>query len=191
MMNNEQSVKQVEKKTCDVCGQEKVPDDFYFYTVAGKNYMRGHCKKCHSDKSREWKRANPEKWRNQKSYGKKSPHQTREHMRDAKRLSLMKNVYHITPQEYASLLEKQGYVCSICKQPSKVSDSQWPLAIDHCHKTGEVRGLLCTKCNIRLGTLESGEYRDFLKVAYRYLDTSGQSRSTSLVAVQLNLISEF
>ena len=57
----------------------------------------------------------------------------------------IKATYNITGEEYDALLELQGGVCALClgKRPYR-------LAVDHCHRTLEVRGLLCKGCNNRL-----------------------------------------
>lgn len=57
----------------------------------------------------------------------------------------IKATYGITKAEYASLFESQGRVCAICG-----GKRSYNLAVDHCHATGEVRGLLCKQCNNRL-----------------------------------------
>lgn len=59
--------------------------------------------------------------------------------------SLLRN-YGISGIEYSILLEKQKGVCFICGKRQKKS-----LAVDHCHKTGKIRGLLCDRCNRGLG----------------------------------------
>jgi len=58
--------------------------------------------------------------------------------------------YRMTEEDYDVLLESQGGVCAICHttEPKGKHDT-WH--IDHCHTTGDVRGLLCHKCNIMLG----------------------------------------
>lgn len=60
----------------------------------------------------------------------------------------LKKKYGITLEEYQRLWEGQGEVCAICKTPKL---TQRMLCVDHCHKTGEVRGILCIKCNSALG----------------------------------------
>lgn len=56
--------------------------------------------------------------------------------------------YGITEEEYDGLLQAQGGGCAICnKTPSQEGKS---LAVDHNHKTGEIRGVLCTYCNHRV-----------------------------------------
>ena len=55
----------------------------------------------------------------------------------------------VTDDEYAELLERQGGVCAICRQPESVPGRS--LAVDHDHATGAVRGLLCGRCNRALG----------------------------------------
>ena len=72
---------------------------------------------------------------------------------DKQREYLLKKKYGITPDKYDEMLSKQDYKCYIChKHEDKLDRS---LAVDHCHKTGKVRGLLCWNCNIRLGYLEN------------------------------------
>jgi len=58
--------------------------------------------------------------------------------------------YGISPEEYDRILALQNGVCAICrKKPNRRL-----LYVDHCHRTGKVRGLLCMKCNSALGLYE-------------------------------------
>ena len=61
--------------------------------------------------------------------------------------SVLQTKYGITSDEYASMLNEQNGVCWICGGKS----GKKRLAVDHDHKTGEVRGLLCKRCNRMLG----------------------------------------
>jgi len=63
-------------------------------------------------------------------------------------LSLRKK-YGINLDMYNEMLEKQNGVCAICGHPQP--PQFFRLAVDHCHKTGKVRGLLCQSCNGMLG----------------------------------------
>jgi hypothetical protein len=62
---------------------------------------------------------------------------------DAAHASQVEKTYELTGEEYRALLERQGGVCAICKGRPQSKR----LAVDHDHKTGEVRGLLCSRCN--------------------------------------------
>ena len=58
--------------------------------------------------------------------------------------------YGLTDAEYLAMLHSQGRACKICRR--LVSSERYnKLAVDHCHTTGAVRGLLCTPCNVSLG----------------------------------------
>lgn len=59
--------------------------------------------------------------------------------------------YGITFTEYSKMLKNQGNVCKIC---GGINPGGNRLAIDHDHKTGKIRGLLCIKCNIKIGWYE-------------------------------------
>lgn len=65
--------------------------------------------------------------------------------------SWIKKKYGISWREYDKINEKQNGVCLICGKPPKLGRH---LDVDHCHKTGRIRGLLCNKCNHGLGDFE-------------------------------------
>jgi Recombination endonuclease VII len=70
------------------------------------------------------------------------------------RNSRYKRIYGITLDEYNQMLEEQNFVCKICHCPETsigFGGEVKSLAIDHCHDTGKVRGLLCDRCNHLLG----------------------------------------
>jgi hypothetical protein len=84
--------------------------------------------------------------------------------------SQLKFKYGITLDEYNELLIKQNGVCDICSQIEKVKHKNGTLlqlSVDHDHKTGKVRGLLCYKCNSLLGRVNDSIY--ILDKAKEYL----------------------
>ena len=56
--------------------------------------------------------------------------------------------YGLTDDDYEAMLESQDYRCAICYE-HEVRNVRF--AVDHCHKSGVNRGLLCAKCNTGLG----------------------------------------
>jgi hypothetical protein len=64
--------------------------------------------------------------------------------------------FGITEAEYNEMLESQGGVCAICGQPETRTKFGKPtlLAVDHNHKTGKVRQLICFRCNVVIGRIE-------------------------------------
>lgn len=80
--------------------------------------------------------------------------------------SRVEKVYGITGDDYAALLKRQGGKCAICRARPKSKR----LAVDHDHKSGAVRGLLCSRCNHDL----MGAAWDSLAIAvalWHYLNT--------------------
>jgi hypothetical protein len=61
------------------------------------------------------------------------------------RKNVFKKVYGISMADYEAMFERQGGACAICKRTDVT------LCVDHCHLTGEVRGLLCSQCNSAIG----------------------------------------
>lgn len=68
---------------------------------------------------------------------------------EIQRRKVLKTKYGITLETYNFMLKAQGGVCAICGQGEIVKNRT--LAVDHCHKTGKVRQLLCGNCNQALG----------------------------------------
>lgn len=64
----------------------------------------------------------------------------------AQHATMVAKVYGLSPAEYDALLDRQGRRCAICRAKPKSKR----LAVDHDHKTNEVRGLLCSRCNHEL-----------------------------------------
>lgn len=58
----------------------------------------------------------------------------------------LKYLYGLTPGTYKLMLKSQGGACAICKRIRRLS-------VDHCHKTGRIRALLCQSCNAAIGLL--------------------------------------
>ena len=81
----------------------------------------------------------------------------------------LKRDYGITLAEYMDMHEAQGGLCAICGQPETTLKKGQPamLAVDHCHTSGKVRGLLCMSCNLGLGYFKDDEA--VLENAIRYL----------------------
>lgn len=90
---------------------------------------------------------------------------------DYYRDSELRKRYGITLDEYNTMLANQNGVCAICEQPEKRVDKRVNrvsyLAVDHCHETGKVRGLLCHTCNAMLG--QSGDSIERLQQGIDYL----------------------
>lgn len=73
-------------------------------------------------------------------------------------------------EQYEALLIKQNGICPICQTLDSGDRRVGRLSVDHCHKTGKVRGLLCAKCNRGLGIFEDDPIK--LSAAIQYLTDS-------------------
>lgn len=78
-------------------------------------------------------------------------------VREVQRRSNRKRYYGITDEQFTEMFKEQGGVCAICKKPphrKRKDGNPFVLSVDHCHTTGEVRGLLCSDCNFGIGKLK-------------------------------------
>lgn len=75
----------------------------------------------------------------------------------------------MTDEIFEQMLKAQDYKCafSACRKPHDLSVKYGPLGVDHDHKTGAVRGLLCHDCNKGLGCLRDSI--ELLEDALAYL----------------------
>lgn len=74
----------------------------------------------------------------------------------------LKHKFGITTEDYQAMLVTQDGVCKTCLQPDPTGRL---LAVDHCHSTGKIRGLLCHNCNVSLGKIN-----DSIPTLLRMLD---------------------
>lgn len=86
------------------------------------------------------------------AFRERHPNYTQTDIHKLKRRSWnLKAKYGITLEEYDAILEKQGGVCAICGCTENRGHS---FCVDHNHNNGQVRGLLCHKCNQAIGLLD-------------------------------------
>ena len=85
--------------------------------------------------------------------------------------SFIVRAYGINSDEYYRMLDEQEGKCAICKSdhPNSSRVGSGKLFIDHCHDTGKVRGLLCSKCNHAIGLLNDDV--DILLSAIEYINS--------------------
>lgn len=128
-------------------------------------------------RSAEWRRANPERYRQQMTDYYAQNHElmkarSRLHYREniatrkaSARRAALKSLYGLTPEDRDRMSAAQGNACTICRESFERTPS-----IDHDHVTGKVRGLLCNTCNTTLGklgdTLESVRERTSAMITY-------------------------
>lgn len=148
-------------KTCSKCRLTKELHLFSRHCRKSDGYD-STCKDCVKIASREWRKNNPEK------------------QRVSHKASWLKRAYGITLEEYNAIHSKQSGVCAICKQ-AETRVGHWglklDLAVDHCHSTGRIRGLLCANCNQAIGLLR--HLPENCKTAEQYLINSSASDEKS------------
>lgn len=66
------------------------------------------------------------------------------------RAHALRRKYGLTVEAYEQMKSARDGCCDICKEPERQNKD---LAVDHCHSTGKVRGLLCSNCNTGIGKL--------------------------------------
>jgi hypothetical protein len=157
---------------CLVCSMKKerlAPEDILYKecsecsTKFPQHGRKQTCsKKCHRIKQRKTKKNTDEsRWsailsRNDISDNAKKLLLESESLKTIARHAVcIKHKYGITAEDYLNILETQGNVCAICKNKETAIDKHSKrvknLAVDHNHKTGKVRGLLCSACNRGIG----------------------------------------
>jgi len=80
-----------------------------------------------------------------------------------KRNNQLQKEFGMTLEQYNALLLQQGGACKICRSKNAGKE----LAVDHDHRTGKVRGLLCSGCNLGLGNFRDDP--ESLRLASIYL----------------------
>ena len=82
----------------------------------------------------------------------------------------LEKFYKMTEEQYKALLGHQDNRCAICKRAFVNAAKRFRPCVDHCHATGEVRGILCGSCNLGIGQFFDSPI--LLKKAASYLKKS-------------------
>lgn len=87
--------------------------------------------------------------------------------REQQRDYMLRMRHGISLDDYTLLLESQKGACAICERSKNLPGNGKRLHVDHDHKTGIIRGLLCHDCNLVLGNAHDS--MEILKAALKYL----------------------
>ena len=85
----------------------------------------------------------------------------KEELRERRQFEYLQRRYGLTRTDYEALLAAQGGVCPLCGKRSEKT-----LCVDHCHRTGTIRGLLCRQCNFALGCFTDSQAAMIAAIAY-------------------------
>lgn len=122
-----------------------------------------------AEQMRRWRAANPEKAKAASRRAVAAQRQWRlDHPTERKAVDWRKGIAKrgLTVPEYEAKLAAQGGRCAICWSDCPGGKGRWH--IDHDHQTGQVRGLLCSRCNLLLG--HGRDNPDLLRLAADYLE---------------------
>lgn len=149
-------------KVCARCDVEK-PFEAFPIDPQRRDRLYSYCLECKATMMREASR----------KYGAKN----RARFRLRNRLYRLERLYGLSADAYIALLEAQRRACAICgvrasdRVGETLDEATSGLNVDHCHRTGAVRGLLCPKCNTGLGQFD--DRPELLRRAAEYLEAGG------------------
>lgn len=112
-----------------------------------------------------------ERYRQDAAYREAEKVKSRGTKREQKRAYALKTAYGLTLEGFTLLLQSQGGKCAICGQ-SPTGKRKDAFHVDHCHKTGIVRGILCPACNHGIGKFKDDP--KLLRKAASYLEGDGE-----------------
>lgn len=130
--------------------------------ASAKRYYEAN-KACINAKNAVWARQNGDKVKGyRKNWAAKNPTWMQEWH--------VKNKHSLTLDEYTQLKQRFNNQCGCCRKPV----AGRALHVDHCHRTGVVRGILCRGCNTAIGML--GDTLESVRNAVRYLESCEQEK---------------
>ncbi len=151
-------------KVCTKCGLNQPISNFNKQSECrgGRN---SRCKSCISEYKKKWKIVNKEAVRLK---GAKYYQENRARLCKLGRIAKLKRDYGLTEEEFNKMKVQQNNACAICGNKAKGKN----LDIDHCHKSGRVRQLLCNCCNTGLGYFKDNSL--LLVAASQYIEHHAQ-----------------
>lgn len=145
-------------KTCARCKDVK-PSDAFYPDKSKKDKLSSYCKECRRKHAQTWAQQHPDARRRIMSDWK-----VRTDIQAHNRKTWVKRCYGKNPEEIDALFHQQNGKCAICKEGLTAKYPTYH--IDHDHRTGEVRGLLCRNCNVGLGFFQDSVERLIAGVGY-------------------------
>lgn len=152
-------------KFCNHCKTLKHNDEFY--RRSDGSGVQSTCKRCVGEISVA-RRKVPAIRKREYELARAYRRNNLQHMRNLDRERNLRKL-GIEKEQYDKLFTLQNGVCAICKKPETaiLKGKVKNLAVDHCHDSSKVRGLLCSKCNTAIGLLNHDV--DLLELAQVYL----------------------
>ena len=142
---------------------------------SGKHCCESHHSKCPAIRAKNTKglllrwegkpKTKQEKLDYQKKWSKENPHRRKIILRRSR----LKSRYGLNEDQFEAMRIFQDNCCACCGNKFK---GKRPIHIDHCHKTGKVRGLLCNNCNAGLGL-----FHDNIEILQKAIDYLNKARS--------------
>lgn len=127
-------------KVCPKCERE-LDLGFFSRNARAKDGYCSWCRECTANRRKE-------RWTNEPGYAERERAKGRRRYNPERERAKGLAQYDLTIAEYDEMLAAQGGACAICQRKPKKSGPR--LAVDHEHRTGLVRGLLCGNCNWNL-----------------------------------------
>jgi hypothetical protein len=144
-------------KMCTKCKEEKDITNHFFFNKRTKK-LNNVCKNCRRLYMQIWTKSNKEK---RLAYGRKSSMKSynekfKSLTKDERKSKWLRKKYKINLDEYQIMVKNQNNCCAICDKNGN-DNLRACLEVDHNHKTGKVRALLCSRCNTQLGVYENNK----------------------------------
>ena len=184
-------------KKCTTC-EEEMEATTEFFSVHhvrgdGTKALSGRCRACQRVYSKAWRHANPERYKAQMiRFRERNPNYEKDRARaryrddprvkerinlynknnpDKRRLQGLRAKYKLDPTILMNKMDSQRGCCALCGKSLVVPGSTKSYHVDHNHDTGEVRGLLCARCNNFIGVIDNNPGILFKVISY--LDNNG------------------
>jgi len=149
---------------------------FWCYNRGAEYWVTPEKFKFNQERNGRWAKENPEihrennrRWnRNNRARFNENKRRSARNNPDSTKNAQLRIKFNITLEQYNQLFYLQNYKCAICNDECKTGRK---LAVDHDHKTGKIRGLLCMNCNNGLGKFKDS--CDLLSKAISYLVKKG------------------
>lgn len=147
-------------RTCKVCNEKKPTHRFQKYGY--------QCRECRTEKQRAYYASLPpetaEERKKRNEYLAKWRLKNVDKVKEQSRVKHLQRKFNLTAEQYDTMSKTQGGVCAICQDKCETGMN---LAVDHCHTTGKIRGLLCKNCNTAIGLFK--EDTDNMLKAIKYI----------------------